>query len=107
MVVNANGRFVSDTLLEAEATEVLLDPSKLIEVSRRKACSIIKDWGLGVESIVNYTACSGVVDQFLGFQCPGSSGWVINNYEEYCTLWTAQMHCRDAKLHQVRRARRA
>ena len=107
VVVNANGRFVSVKLLAAEATEVLQDPRKLIEVSRRKACAIVKDWGLGVESIVNYTSCSGVVDQFLGFQCPGSSGWVINNYEEYCTLWTAQMECRAAKLELVRRARRA
>ena len=107
VVVYARGRFVSDMLLDAEATEILQDPSKLIEVSRRKACSIVKDWGLGVESIVNYTSCSGVVNQFLGFQCPGSSGWVINNYEEYCTLWRAQMDCRAAKLQQVRRARRA
>ena len=85
VMVWVNDRFEFSRLETTEALEVLGNPRKLIEISRRHVDTIEARVGNKVE---RYITVSGIAST-CEYQCPGSARWLLDHLDDYYA-WRAE-----------------
>ncbi len=79
-----NGKFIRTELLSAEGFEVLNEPRKLIDISRRCVSDIEASEGLADRYRTNSEAVST-----FDYQCPGSARWTLDHIDQLHSWRTA------------------